>query len=85
MNNVMSYLIGRTDELLYSKSIPALFQETVSKHGNKNAAIFSNQNIRLTYEELKLEIDRLACGLLSLGLIKGDRVGIWSPNRYECF
>ena len=83
MNNVMSYLIGRTDEPLYSKSIPALFQETVSKHGNKNAAIFSSQNIRLTYKELKLEIDRLACGLLSLGLIKGDRVGIWSPNRYE--
>ena len=55
----------------------------MSKHGNKNAAIFSSQNIKLTYEELKLEIDRLACGLLSLGLIKGDRVGIWSPNRYE--
>ena len=83
MSNETSYLIGRTDEPLYSKTIPTLFQETVSKHGNKNAAIFSSQNIKLTYEELKLEIDRLACGLLTLGLIKGDRVGIWSPNRYE--
>ena len=83
MNNEMSYLIGRTDKPLYSKTIPMLFRETVSKHGKKNAAIFSSQNIRLTYEELNLEINRLAYGLVSLGLLKGDRVGIWSPNRYE--
>ena len=50
---------------------------------NKNAFIFYILNIILTYEELNLEIDRLAYGLVSLGLLKGDRVGIWSPNRYE--
>jgi fatty-acyl-CoA synthase len=29
------------------------------------------------------EVDRLATGLLALGIEQGDRVGIWSPNRYE--
>ena len=27
--------------------------------------------------------DRLAAGLVSLGLQKGDRLGIWGPNSYE--
>ena len=28
-------------------------------------------------------IDALAYGLLQQGIVKGDRVGIWSPNRSE--
>ena len=37
----------------------------------------------LTYEEFDRQVDALAAGLLALGLGKGDRVGIWSPNRLE--
>ena len=29
------------------------------------------------------EVDRLAAGLLTLGLNPGDRIGIWSPNNSE--
>lgn len=29
------------------------------------------------------QVDQAAAGLLALGLKKGDRLGIWSPNRYE--
>lgn len=36
-----------------------------------------------TYEEFNLEVNRVALGLLELGLRKGDRVGIWSPNNVE--
>jgi acyl-CoA synthetase (AMP-forming)/AMP-acid ligase II len=28
-------------------------------------------------------VDRLAAGLLAIGVYKGDRVGIWAPNRPE--
>ena len=38
---------------------------------------------RWTYRELKSDIDALAHGLLRLGISKGDRVGIWSPNCAE--
>ena len=39
--------------------------------------------LRYSYAELKREVDALALGLLAAGIGKGDRVGIWSPNRAE--
>ena len=42
--------------------------------------IARHQGVRLTYGELKAAVGRLAAGLVSLGLEKGDRIGIWSPN-----
>ena len=36
-----------------------------------------------TYSELRQAVDRLAAGLLALGLEPGDRIGIWSPNNME--
>jgi fatty-acyl-CoA synthase len=35
----------------------------------------------MTFAEMKREVDRLAAGLLALGLQPGDRIGIWSPNN----
>ena len=39
--------------------------------------------IRLTYRDLDRAVEQLAVGLLAIGLNKGDRLGIWSPNRVE--
>jgi fatty-acyl-CoA synthase len=38
---------------------------------------------RWSYAELAAEVDALALGLLAAGITKGDRVGIWAPNRAE--
>src|SRR5205085_6749240 len=35
------------------------------------------------YAELDAEVERCARGLLALGVARGDRVGIWSPNNAE--
>jgi fatty-acyl-CoA synthase len=35
----------------------------------------------MTFAELRHEADRLAAGLIALGLQPGDRVGLWSPNN----
>ncbi len=60
-----------------------LFSDTVSKYGTLDAAIFVGQDKRFTWSELSDTVDTLAAGFLALGLEKGDRVGIWSPNRWE--
>jgi len=45
--------------------------------------IVRHQGVRLTYAELRERVDALACGFLRLGLVPGDRVGIWSQNNLE--
>jgi len=45
--------------------------------------VIPHQGVRWTYAEYRREIDRLATGLLALGLQPGDRLGIWAPNCYE--
>ncbi|MEM7302721.1 MAG: AMP-binding protein [Pseudomonadota bacterium] len=74
---------GNIDVPLLEKTIPQLLHETVSAHPDNDAAIFSEQGIRWTYREFATEVDALAGGLHKLRLEKGDRVGIWSPNRAE--
>jgi fatty-acyl-CoA synthase len=38
---------------------------------------------RLTYAELALDVERVACGLLALGIEKGDRIAIWARPSTE--
>ena len=47
------------------------------------ALISDHQNIKWTWEELNAKADSIAKGLIALGLEKGDRVGIYSPNKAE--
>src|SRR4029078_4932523 len=58
-------------------------EKTVSRHGARDAAVFDAENLRLSWYDLKRRADELAAGLLALGLRRGNRVGIWAPNRHE--
>ncbi|OED49264.1 AMP-binding protein [Rhodobacteraceae bacterium (ex Bugula neritina AB1)] len=79
----MSYVRGPTTPPLAYITIPQLLRNAVSRFGPREAAVFPEQGIRMTYYDLDRAVDELASGLLALGLGKGDRVGIWSPNRFE--
>jgi fatty-acyl-CoA synthase len=79
----LSYVIGDKSEPLSERTIPELLTRTVSAFPDREAVVFPAQNIRWTWREFTRQVDRLAGGLISLGVRKGDRVGIWSPNRIE--
>jgi fatty-acyl-CoA synthase len=49
----------------------------------QEALVVRHQNVRLSYAELRLKVDALACGLRRLGLAPGERIGIWSQNNHE--
>ena len=78
-----AHVRGATDKPLIEATIPAFLQECVRRYGDRPAAVFPETGDRWTYAEFADRVDRFAAGLLSLGLYKGDRIGIWSPNRPE--
>ena len=81
--NGLSHVVGATDCPLIEATIPAFLAEVVRRHGKRTAVVFRQTGDRWSYNEFVRLIDRLAAGLLSIGVYKGDRVGIWSPNRPE--
>jgi fatty-acyl-CoA synthase len=60
-----------------------LLSEVRRRHGDRAAVVFCQTGERWSYDDLVRRVDRLAAGLLSIGVYRGDRVGIWSPNRPE--
>jgi fatty-acyl-CoA synthase len=78
-----SYVSGTSDKPLLGDTIGGNLARTVVAFGDRDAVIDCAAGVRYTYRELAAEVDACALGLLELGVGKGDRVGIWSPNRAE--
>ncbi len=81
--NGLSYVRGATDVPLSEATIGRLLRDTAERFPDRPAAVFREQSVRWTWREFAAEVDVLAAGLAAFGIVKGDRVGIWSPNRSE--
>ena len=79
----MSAAEGPTTVPLLDETIPQNLARTVAEHGERDALVSVEQGLRYTYAEFSEAIDRVARGLMAIGVAKGDRVGIWSPNYAE--
>ena len=74
---------GPTAVPLLEETIPENLARTVAEHAERDALVSVEQGLRFTYAEFSDEVDLLARGLMGIGVGKGDRVGIWSPNYAE--
>jgi len=79
----ISHVVGDTSKPLLALTIPRLLARAVAANGPREAAVFVEQDKRFTWDEFAETVDQLAAGLLALGLKTGERIGIWSPNRWE--
>jgi fatty-acyl-CoA synthase len=79
----VSYVSGTSDKPLLGDTIGDDFDRTVAAHGDRDALVDRASGRRWTYRELADEVNAVALGLVDLGVEKGDRVGIWSPNCAE--
>ena len=79
----LSYVRGETDPPLSEETIGEFLRATVERFPDRPAVVFREQGIRWTWREFAEEVDVLAAGFAALGITRGDRVGIWSPNRVE--
>jgi fatty-acyl-CoA synthase len=80
---MQSYASGVSSLPLLGETIGDNLHRTVDAHGGNEALVVPHQRYRATYRELWDQISLAARGLIARGVVKGDRVGIWSPNRYE--
>ena len=78
-----SYAHGASAVPLVGYTIGECLRRTVEQHGQREALVVRHQMYRATYRELWEQVDLAARGLLARGVRKGDRVGLWAPNRAE--
>ncbi|XP_055263549.1 medium-chain acyl-CoA ligase ACSF2, mitochondrial [Moschus berezovskii] len=77
-----SYVQGHMGLRLSNKTVGRCLDATAQRIPDQEALVVHHENIRLTFAQLKEEVDKAASGLLSIGLCKGDRLGMWGPNSY---
>lgn len=79
----LSFVAGSTEASLHFLTVSQWLDRTVSRYGSRDAAVFVAQNQRLSWYDLQQQADQMAAAMLALGIRRGNRVGIWSPNRLE--
>ena len=78
-----SYVSGPSAVPLLGETIGENLRRTVERFPDREALVVRSQDYRATYARLWEETTTLARALLALGIQRGERIGIWSPNRYE--
>ncbi len=78
-----SYAHGITTTPLLGETIGENLRRTVQKFGDREAIVSRHQNYRATYKQMWEQTGVIARALMARGVKKGDRVALWSPNRYE--
>ena len=70
--------------MLFSEDTLAdFFEKQVERLPDHEFLIYPDRNLRFTYSEFNERANNLAKGLLSIGVGKGDHVGIWAKNVPE--
>jgi len=83
-----AYTAGDADVPLLEETIGENFERVVAQFPLHDALIEAApvpgaDARRWSYTKLNDDVDRLARALLALGIAKGERIGIWSPNCAE--
>ena len=79
-----SYVSGTATQPLLGDTIGTNLDRAMVRVGPEHEALVEcDTGRRFGYAELVAQVDACALGLDALGVRKGDRVGIWAPNRPE--
>ncbi len=65
---------------LQELTLGQILDRTVARFPDTEAIVYVDRDFRLTYREFGDLVDRLARGLMSLGVRKGEKVAVWATN-----
>ncbi|CAK7009565.1 MAG: 3-[(3aS,4S,7aS)-7a-methyl-1,5-dioxo-octahydro-1H-inden-4-yl]propanoyl:CoA ligase [Desulfovibrio sp.] len=66
--------------VLRERTLGQILDEAVAKAPDTDAVVYVDRDYRLTWKEFAEEVDILAKGLMALGVKKGEKLAVWSPN-----
>jgi non-ribosomal peptide synthetase component E (peptide arylation enzyme) len=81
----LSYARGSTDTSLLTICIGQALEDAAALYGNDEALVSCHQNIRLTYREFNSQVDKIAAGLVALGLKKATVLVYGLPTMSNGF
>jgi len=79
----LSYVHGIGEQPLIGETVGAMFARIAHERADAEALVVMHQGIRWSWRMLEAQVEALAAGLLGLGLLPGERIGIWAPNCAE--
>lgn len=71
MTNLLDVTIGR------------LLEEKATLHPDHEAVVYADRGLRLSYKQFENQCRSIAKGLMSLNILKGEHIAIWSSNTPE--
>lgn len=83
MTNELALVHGSKEPSLWSKTLGFLIDEQADRFEGHTAAVFSWQDVRLSYRELADRSKMLSRAMLEMGLRNGDCIGIMAGNCYQ--
>jgi fatty-acyl-CoA synthase len=57
-----------------------LLDKCIREHPDNDAIVYVDRDLRLSWKEWGVEVDRMAKGLMAMGVEKGEKVAIWATN-----
>ena len=68
---------------MINKTIGEVLDRTAEKFPDNDALVYSDKKIRYSYKKFNEKCNRLAKGLMALGIKKGDHIAVWAYNVPE--
>jgi len=68
------------EEITREATLGQLLDETVARYPDTEAIVYADRDYRETWREFSATVDRVAKGLMALGVKKGEKVAVWATN-----
>ncbi len=69
-------------DLIY-QTVGQLLEEKAQQYPNREALVYADRDLRMTYKELDALCDQVAKGLMAFGIEKGEHIAVWTTNTPE--